>query len=74
MASVGSDQFFSDNKFDETTVTPKRRMPKSSQISSMSTPQSTTVAKGAPDPTMQDAARRRLKKMQQPQDPNNQYS
>lgn len=73
---MGTDQFFSDNKFDETSVTPRRRIPKASQISSMSSPQSTSVTRGPIDPGptdgLQNAAKRRLKKIQQ--DPNNPYS
>jgi len=73
MASVGFDQFWADSKpSDNNTVTPtkKRPLPKYSQVSSMSTPQSTTVTKDPVD--MQAAARRKLKKYQQqtPEDQN----
>lgn len=66
MAAVGEDQLFGDVK-DSTPFTAgaaKRRLAKYSQISSMSSPQSTTVTKTPPD-SMQGAAKRRLKKLQQ---------
>lgn len=73
MASVGFDQFWADSKpSDNSSVTPtkKRPLPKYSQVSSMSSPQSTSVTRTPVD--MQAAARRKLKRYQQqdPEDPN----
>lgn len=75
MAAVGEDQLFNDVK-DNPFITPanaaKRRLIKYSQASSMSSPQSTTVTK-TPTDNMQAAVKRRLKKLQE-QDQTNENS
>lgn len=68
MASLGSDQFWADAKLEDNTVTPKKKKISSySQVSSMSSPQGTSVSRtnAVSSSGMSDAARRRLKKMQQ---------
>lgn len=64
MASVGFDQFWADAKPEDPSVTPKKKTLKISQISSMSTPQGTSVTRGS-TLNMQQAAKRKLKKYQQ---------
>lgn len=76
MVSTGSDQFWADSKPENSVVTPKKKRTIAySQISSMSSPQSTTVTKtsGVATPGMQDAAKRRLKKLQQQNDTDNRF-
>jgi hypothetical protein len=65
MVSTGVDQFWDSYKpEDSSVVTPKKKKPITySQVSSMSPVQGTTVDRT--NTAMSDAARRRLKKMQQ---------
>lgn len=65
MASVGFDQFWADSKpSDNNTVTPVKKKT-ISRVSSMSTPQSTSVTRTSAN--MQAAAKRKLKKYQEDQ-------
>ncbi len=74
MVAAGFDQFWADYKPEDTSVVPqKKKITRvSSQVSSMSSPTATSVVRGSGAVSMQEAARRRLKKYNQ--DQNNQNS
>lgn len=77
MVAAGSDQMWADSKpSDDNSVTPKKKKITYSQTSSMSSPQGASVTRTSSDPSstgMQGAARRKLKKLQDPNIPNNSY-